>query len=162
MKRFVILLLVLGLVTFGCVTSTEQPIEEEWAESTSDVKLEFIPQDIETTCSASALESKCTISFQVKNVGSKKIRVLGGDFEDTRANQNFVILSTGSSTTLNPGEISQTLMVNIMGQNEDEQPTASKQPGIYNVKIPFQVYAPSGHRIGESDYYLIVKLTVEE
>ncbi len=141
MRYLTIIALFLALVLLlGCTQQVS------YANSVGDVKVEFIPPTISSRCNAG---HACIVSFQIKNVGTKRIYVGAGDFsEDTNLDKEIIILSSGSSSAnLAPEEVSPTMNVNAFGNlNLDE--------GDYNIKIPLQVYDQLGHRIGESKYYL--------
>lgn len=134
--------------------------QDQVADNIYDVKLEFIPQTVYAQCKVR--DTFCSVSFQVKNVGTKTVLLSPGDFgytTDTVNGEGIGIASNNQNVYLKPNEISKTLRVEIYTSMADGITTPV---GTRTIKIPFQIYNSSSWRIGASDYYLPLQLTVVE
>lgn len=140
---------------------SSQP-QDQVADTISEVKLEFIPQTVYAQCNV--YDISCSVSFQVKNVGNKVAYFSPGDLDYTKNQVNGAgigIATDGNQVAyLKPNEISKTLRVEIYTSVTGSGITTPV--GTRTIKIPFQIYNSGSQRIGASDYYLPVQLTVIE
>lgn len=145
--------------------------QDEMANSIYDVKIEFIPQTASITCEACDWYKPCLVSFQIKNIGNKIVRLAVGDFGDNihgvsgpngttyptgGANGDNIIVAEngnqGAEAYLKPGETSTTLQAVI-------ELNGNVPAGNRVIKIPLLLYGATKY-IGESQYYFLVQTNV--
>ncbi len=167
MKKYLLIfgLVLIAMLLFGCAGGPQGDYWAQygdWVSTPSDInemRLEFIPSSMQTTCSESG---PCQVSLQIKNVGPKSVSLgIGGI---VNVSGDAFIVSSPQSVGLKPGEISQTLTVTI-----GRYYVTKLRLGVYSIKIPIYIgrvcyknnpcrYDVGNNTLGESRYYPTVQV----